>query len=802
MLEKLSSIFNKKAEATEGAAASTGSGTPPPTPESSSEHTPEGVTQNPTRSLGVPLRPSAPVALRPPQKIPLSQVSPGAPNTTTSFTRVKKRITQRIAPPVNVPGETASEAPAEAPFPISVAPAPVEVPVAQSDAAAPAPEVNYVAIPMEFALSALPSTALIDSKDALLGRPEAAYGVSIPLSHIFSLLPSGKIEFFVKDFVRYFSPGFVKDPDALGDDAQVVCQLPLQTVVLSIPPELLNPRVDQKPVDRKIIEMAAPFNFTANAPASAPVTPFASSPDVTPPEPATLSPNPVQASAPAPEPVPEIVAAPEPAPIAATPEPEAPVISPEPVAEASALEPATPAVIADTVAEPVTSFPEPAKTEEEEEQNEAHAALARLAAAAAEEESKQQPDESSEAKEATEKPVEAEPEQPTPSTPEKMSETDTIKVVDLEPSTPAVLGVEAFTPPPPPPTADFAKELARLSEQEKEQTSIPEIIPSELPPFPIRPEEATTFVKLRPVTPVTPLPPLPSAEVPQKETFDKPSTSFFSEPPPPVPTPEPVEKAPAEPSRPDVTPEPTVTTFSVPSSVPVSVSVSVSTSPAPTAPEPAPVPVPLPASSSSSKSLDLNSCTLDELKAVCPDLHLARKVLAWRELHGPFSEPSALWRVPGMTVETYRALAGIPSEEEIVSRELQEAFGQGESEPMTIKSLVSRIRDWPFMIGCVIAGMEGLPIAYDCEDEAFAKTVSAFLPRLLARTNSTLSEVNESETEEIFICKEDRSLFLFRSQHILLLAINRRKDLPMRDADLLRQVVAHLARMREPRVHI
>ena len=119
-----------------------------------------------------------------------------------------------------------------------------------------------------------------------------------------------------------------------------------------------------------------------------------------------------------------------------------------------------------------------------------------------------------------------------------------------------------------------------------------------------------------------------------------------------------------------------------------------------------------------------------------------------------------------------------------------------------MKDVATRVRALPFMTGCIIGGMEGLPIAYDCDDKKFVKGICAFVPRLFQQTQTILGEIGESKANEVHLVKDDKSLCIFRCEHLVLIAINRKKGLSVRDAELIRQVVYQLANVKKSRLEV
>lgn len=371
--------------------------------------------------------------------------------------------------------------------------------------------------------------------------------------------------------------------------------------------------------------------------------------------------------------------------------------------------------------------------------------------------------------------------------------------IPIEPSTPIVedfaIPSEITTAPPPTlpdPSAetektDFAQSDILKSLEKEEPFKAKEIpSPEPIPPEILKETEASAptfpFTPEKPVAPVSvPAPPPSSFEAEQKipaglESFSKVVEKLS-----------PKEEKPVEPPKEEPKFDPPVFT---PESEPLAKATSQKEEFKSA-----------PAISSLSTKVNLNQCTSEELvrQASCPEA-IARKIIAWRELHGSFTDLHFLWNIPGMTTEVYRLLTGLPDEESAV--ELNEIFGMPADAHLTVKDVATRIRSWPFMNGCIISGMEGLPIAFDCDDKKFAKAICAFAPKLLQQTHDILEEINEPEAHEIHLMQEDKTISIFRYEHLILITINRRKGLSSRDVELLRQVVVKLSNVKGAKLEV
>ncbi|MDZ4788557.1 MAG: roadblock/LC7 domain-containing protein [Blastochloris sp.] len=167
----------------------------------------------------------------------------------------RKRVTQRLSlKGLQESGKIAPD-PTKIQLPSAVAPAravpePVEVD-------------GTVDIPFSIILNSIPEQLLVADHATLLVHPEVMVQIGLPLSHVLSMLPSGKLEFSLSDLVGAIPAGFVQPLENIPDYAQTPISLPLAEVFRRIPPHLLALRSDQRPVDAAVKNMVDPFSKEA-----------------------------------------------------------------------------------------------------------------------------------------------------------------------------------------------------------------------------------------------------------------------------------------------------------------------------------------------------------------------------------------------------------------------------------------------------------------------------------------------------------------------------------------------------------
>ncbi|MFQ3671798.1 MAG: helix-hairpin-helix domain-containing protein, partial [Verrucomicrobiia bacterium] len=201
--------------------------------------------------------------------------------------------------------------------------------------------------------------------------------------------------------------------------------------------------------------------------------------------------------------------------------------------------------------------------------------------------------------------------------------------------------------------------------------------------------------------------------------------------------------------------------------------------------------------------IHLNTAGVEELvkiPGVSP--RLARKVLAWRELHGDFKEFSQLLSIPGMTKEIYRQFTGDPDSETALSAQVNILLGAPLNERLSLRDVALHIRRWPSIQGCIIAGAEGLPIAKDVTDGDLAESISAFLPRIMAHVNETMEQIKAMPADEVHIVSEEMGYFIYRRGGLYLVMLSSEKDLPEYYGKVVRALLQELTEGKKTRVEL
>lgn len=759
-------------------------------------------------------------------KSPLPPIAPKPPGGAAPGGAIKlpkKRITQRITvdPSKAAAAPAASPAPAEAglrpagPMPVPNLPTmklSIPGPKASAQAAQQTQKVDTKSIalpllvPAHIILNALPRDLLTCELSAVSQSPEAQREVPLPLSPILAMLPSGRIELPARDLIKPLPEGWTVPLDQVPEAYPI--SLPLAAIVPRIPPEMLAIRPDQKDIDPAIRNMSDPFTqemieklqAQQAAQAAAATAEAAPAPE---PEPTGLSsftppaPEPV-APPPAPEPEPQVP--PEPEPVAITPEPEP---EPEPAAPgsdfaASLRELALQANAAVGTDEPVETATDTTETDSiptepvtEEINLQPAPPPSEFGVKTIDSPPTQQipiigktpaPEPSSSFTPPTEEPAEeSEPEPDTSAAPEPSS---------FEPS--------AFSLPeeqPEPPTPEPEPEVESLPQTAEPQPAEATAILSELEPAE-EPQAAEPEPEPEPVEPE----PEPVAATPEP-----PPPAIVPPPPPPIAKPAVAKTAISALTTPATT-EPPPPPAKIPPAIPTVVSTP--PPPPPSAPHVHTSSIPVPVTGELGHAakeirIKLNTAEVEDLiKIPGVSARLARKILAWRELHGDFTEFSQLLSIPGMTKEIYRQFTGDPDSETALSGQVNVLLGAPLSEKLSLRDVSSHIRRWPSIQGCIIAGAEGLPIAKDVTDGDLAESISAFLPRIMSHVNETMEQIKAMPADEVHIVSEELGYFIYRRGGLYVVMLSSEKDLPEYYGKVVRALLEELTEGKKTRVEL
>ncbi|GAB4242597.1 MAG: hypothetical protein OHK005_06490 [Candidatus Methylacidiphilales bacterium] len=653
-------------------------------------------------------------------------------------------------------------------------------------------------VPAQIILNALPRDLVVCDVAAVVQSPEAQREVPLPLSTILSMLPSGRIELPAQDLIKLLPAGWTVPVEQVPDAYPI--SLPLASIVPRIPPEMLAIRPDQKDIDPAVRNMNDPFTqemidkLAAQAAAKAEGEGAAAQ---TEPE-AVLEPA-------APELEPESVAVPEP-----EPEPET---GSEPSGETATSfgfesEPAPETALTQPEVEstPVeTGEPDFASLRELALQ--ANAAISTNEPEATAEESVEEPVAESSVEQPSPAPSEfgvktlddpltekisLQPESPDSPTPdlssfrfdEPVAESETEASAEPEPEAKAAPGefdASSFTLPEETATSvgepkteaeqvDEEPEAAIVSEPEPEAAAEPEVTTEVAPePEPASEAESESVAKPQPLPMVSMVPPPPSLSA-----VAMPKEQRVPPPPPKIP--------PA--ISPTLPPPPAPPSLSQTGAIALPVTGELG-------------------HGAREIRIHLNSAGVEDLvKIPGVSARLARKILAWRELHGDFKEFSQLLSIPGMTKEIYRQFTGDPDSETSLSGQVNILLGAPLTEKLSLRDVVLHIRRWPSIQGCIIAGAEGLPIAKDVTDGDLAESLSAFLPRIMNHINETMEQIKAMAADEVHVVSEELGYFIYRRGGLYLVMLSSEKDLPEYYGKVVRALLEELTEGKKTRVEL
>ncbi|MDD5261875.1 MAG: hypothetical protein PHD76_08510 [Methylacidiphilales bacterium] len=114
-------------------------------------------------------------------------------------------------------------------------------------------------------------------------------------------------------------------------------------------------------------------------------------------------------------------------------------------------------------------------------------------------------------------------------------------------------------------------------------------------------------------------------------------------------------------------------------------------------------------------------------------------------------------------------------------------------EDIKLKDVVGQIRRWPGVLGCIIAGKDGLPITSETEDRGFAQSLSAFAPKILARVNELFTDLGMAEAEEVHVPAGGASTFIYRYDDVYFILLHREANVPPWYSKIIRQVLKEIA---------
>jgi len=202
--------------------------------------------------------------------------------------------------------------------------------------------------------------------------------------------------------------------------------------------------------------------------------------------------------------------------------------------------------------------------------------------------------------------------------------------------------------------------------------------------------------------------------------------------------------------------------------------------------------------------VNLNTATAEQLqtlKGVSPAV--ARRVVEYREAHGPFKSIFDLKLVPQVGRVTFRRMTGMPYNDNKRHRirKLVKLLGVAVDHVHNLRALAERVVETPGFSGCVISDEEGLLVA-ECGALDCATELSAIVPRMYRQVDENLAETSEGAATTLSVGVSDRMFTIVRRGKVFLSAIHSRKKLTKGQLLFAERVAEELAWLLSRRAYV
>ena len=247
--------------------------------------------------------------------------------------------------------------------------------------------------------------------------------------------------------------------------------------------------------------------------------------------------------------------------------------------------------------------------------------------------------------------------------------------------------------------------------------------------------------KAQPVTPV----PVPEIKPPAPPA-PKPETVIAAAPAPVLPAPEPVK-----PLAPVVVPVPEPIKPVVPPVVRVVEPVAEVTTPA----------------EAKHFLVDLNECMPDDLlsfEGIGPSL--AKRIVEYRQAHGPFRSMEDVRAIPGVGRKTFRALTGPKS------RPLNKLLGVAEDKELTLQEIMRLTGTMRGVAGCLLAGADGVFVTGTLPPHLDQNTISVFAPQLFKKVGRYTRELRVGQVKRMTLFTDQQPVSIFEAGDVYLIIIH------------------------------
>jgi competence protein ComEA len=192
--------------------------------------------------------------------------------------------------------------------------------------------------------------------------------------------------------------------------------------------------------------------------------------------------------------------------------------------------------------------------------------------------------------------------------------------------------------------------------------------------------------------------------------------------------------------------------------------------------------------------VNLNSCDADNLMQI----HgigpaMAKRIIEFRDAHGPFKSLEELRQVPGIGRKTFRALTGIGP------RKLNRMLGVPEDRELSLPEVVRLVCELPGVDGCIVALEDGLFVTGQLPPPLDKNTVSAFGPQLFKRMGRYVRELNIGQMHRLTLFTDQRPVSVFHEGEVYLIVVHPAKRYSkalLRKCERVTREIAALCRQR------
>jgi len=182
--------------------------------------------------------------------------------------------------------------------------------------------------------------------------------------------------------------------------------------------------------------------------------------------------------------------------------------------------------------------------------------------------------------------------------------------------------------------------------------------------------------------------------------------------------------------------------------------------------------------------VDINSATAAELRRL-PGIGISRakEIIAYRHQHGKFCGIYALAEMPGIGEKLFRNATGLPLNAQRNRYQLLNemlGFDTGDSAP-SLKMVLERLVTLSGAAGCLLTGMDGIPMGCTAGVRHDAPRLAAVTTQLFRKTGKRLLYVLQDEVECLALPLGNPPRLLFAGENFFLVVVEGKRRLTHRE---------------------